>query len=77
MTTAVRVKSIVLVPAVFGIGTALPVLVFAFLIALGSKSLGSAFNKLATFEKWARGITGGLFILLGIYYCLKYVFELF
>ena len=77
LTTAVRVKSVVLVPIVYGTGTALPVLAFSFLIALGSKSLGNAFNQLTAFEKWARNITGVIFVLVGVYYCLRYIFALF
>jgi len=77
LATSVKLKSFILVPAVFGIGTALPVLVFAVLIAVSAKSLGAAYNRLTAFEKWARWITGGLFILIGIYMCLRYIFGLF
>jgi hypothetical protein len=39
--------------------------------------VGDAYNKLVPFEKWARWITGVIFILVGIYYCLAYVFGVF
>lgn len=71
---AVEQHSPLLLPAVFGVGTALPVVVFAVLIALGAGKLARAFNKLAQFELWARRITGAVFILVGIYLTLKYVF---
>jgi len=71
---AVKVGSGVVLPAVFGAATGLPVLVFAVLIALGAKSLGKAFNRVSGFEKWARRITGTVFILVGIYYSLTQVF---
>lgn len=71
---AVERHSPLLLPAVFGVGTALPVVVFAVLIALGAQQVGRAFNKLAAFELWARRITGAVFILVGIYLTLKYVF---
>jgi len=71
---AVKVESGVVLPAVFGAATGLPVLVFAVLIALGAKSLGKAFNRVSGFEKWARRITGTVFILVGIYYSLTQVF---
>ncbi len=77
LATAVRVKSVALVPLLYGVGTALPVLAFSFIIAVGGKSLGNAFNKLTAFEKWARNITGALFILVGIYYSLRHIFVLF
>ncbi len=74
---AVRVESGLLIPCVYGIGTALPVLVFALLIATGAKSLAQVFNRLATFERWARQITGVIFIGVGIYYSLVYIFGVF
>lgn len=61
-----------LLPTAYGIGTALPVLVFAFLIAFASQHVGKAFNKLAQIERWVRLATGVLFILAGIYLSLKY-----
>ena len=61
-------------PSVYGVGTALPVVIFALIIAFSAKSLGKAFNHLKSFEIWARRITGVLFILAGIYYALTYIF---
>ena len=77
LATAIRVESFALVPLFYGIGTALPVLGFSFIIAVGGKSLGSALNRLTAFEKWARNITGAIFVLVGIYYSLRYIFLLF
>jgi cytochrome c-type biogenesis protein len=73
---ALRCQSGVLLPAAYGVATGLPVLVFAVLIALGANCVGAAYNKLVPFEKWARRITGSIFILVGIYYCLTYIFGL-
>ncbi len=70
----VRANSRFLVPLVYGIGTGIPVLVFAVLIGAGGKKLGKAFTGVAAFEKWARLATGSIFILVGIYYCLTYIF---
>lgn len=75
ISLAVKYDSRVLLPGVFGVGTALPVFVFAVIIGLGVGSLGAAFHKLQKFEWWARRITGVVFILVGIYYCLEYIFE--
>lgn len=77
LATAVKVESHVLVPLFYGIGTALPVFGFSLIIAFSSKTLGVAFNRLTAFEKWARNITGVIFILIGVYYSLRYTFELF
>ena len=60
-------------PLVYGLGTGLPVVVVAILIAMGAKYIGSFFNKLTRFELWARRITGAVFIAVGIYYSLIYI----
>jgi cytochrome c biogenesis protein CcdA len=69
-------NSSIAMPVLYGIGTSLPVLVFAAIIAFGAQSLGKAFNILSVIEKWARRITGTVFILVGIYYCMIYIFHL-
>ena len=71
---AVQFGSRVALPSVYGIGTGLPVFVFAVLIALGAQWVGRAFNAMTTFEKWARRVTGVLFIGLGIYESLRSIF---
>jgi len=67
-------KSGLFLPTFYGIGTALPVIVFAVMIAVGAQSLGKVFHKLTAWERWARRITGGIFILVGICYCLAHIF---
>ena len=62
-------------PLIYGVGTAVPVLVFATLIAGGAQSLGKAFQVLSRVEWWARMATGGIFVAIGIWFSLKYVFE--
>ena len=61
-------------PLVYGIGTALPVLVVAFLLAYSAQSVGKTYNVLSKVEWWARMITGWTFVLLGIWFSMKYVF---
>ncbi len=73
---AIEQQSPVLLPALFGIGTAIPVLGFAVAIALGAKSLGKVFGKVTKIERWARLITGVVFIGVGIYLMLVHVFRL-
>jgi len=73
---AIEHESGVLMPTIYGVGTALPVVVVAILIAVGTKFVGTMFNKLTVFERWARRITGVVFLLVGIYYCLIYIFNL-
>lgn len=73
---AVEHQSSIMMPTVYGIGTALPVIVFAFVIAISTRLVGVMFNKLKTIEKWARKITGVVFIAVGIYYTLIYIFGI-
>ena len=73
---AVDHQSSVVMPTAYGMGTALPVVAFAILIALGARFVGSVFNKISVFEKWARQITAIVFILIGIYYSLIYLVGL-
>lgn len=64
----------VVLPTIYGVGTAVPVLLVAFLLAYSAQSVGKAYNALGKIEWWARQITGWLFIALGAYFSLKYVF---
>jgi cytochrome c-type biogenesis protein len=70
---AIEQESSILMPTVYGIGTALPVVAFALLIALGTRFVGQLFNRLTIFEKWARRITGVVFLAVGLYYVLVYL----
>ena len=66
----------VLLPSVYGLGTALPVVAFAFLIAFASQHVGKAFNKLSQIERWVRVATGVLFVVAGVYLSLTHVYGL-
>jgi threonine/homoserine/homoserine lactone efflux protein len=72
---AIESKSVLVLPALYGLGTALPVFAFAILIALGAKSIAATFQRLTVLEVWARRITGGVFILIGIYFCAIHIFN--
>ena len=74
---SVKYKSGFALPALYGLGTGLPVFLFAVLMAFGAQSVAKAFNRLTQLEWWVRRITGGIFILIGIYYCLVYIFNIF
>jgi cytochrome c biogenesis protein CcdA len=73
---AVEQESNLLMPTVYGIGTALPVVVFAILIATGARFVGAVFNKLSLFERWARRVTGAAFVVVGLYYCAVYLLAI-
>jgi len=66
-----------ILPLIYGVGTAVPVLVVAFLLAYSAKSVGKTYNVLSKVEWWARTITGTVFILTGIWFSILYVFELY
>jgi len=72
---AVKHRAGLVLPGLYGLGTALPVIVFAVLIAVSARAVGAAFKRLTSLERRARFITGVVFILIGIYYSLKYVFR--
>jgi cytochrome c-type biogenesis protein len=60
-------------PVVFAIGTGLPVIIFAWLLAYAVGNVGSLYN-IRDFDKWFRRIMAVLFILVGIYYIIKVYF---
>ncbi|MDD5597975.1 MAG: aromatic aminobenezylarsenical efflux permease ArsG family transporter [Victivallaceae bacterium] len=73
---SIKYSSFCLLPLVYGIGTAVPVIFFAFLIAFGGEYLGKAFHCLTQIELWIRRIAGIIFILAGIYYCLTCIYGI-
>lgn len=72
---SLKVNSSVALPVIYGIGTALPVMIFAVLLAVSAQSVGKAYHVLSKIEWWARIITGWIFVLVGVWFSLKYVFE--
>ncbi len=73
---ALQNGSRLLLPAVYGLGTALPVVFFAFLIVLSTEAVGKAFHRLTQIEKWVRLVAGVLFVLAGLYYSLTHIYGL-
>ena len=69
-------SSPVMLPSLYGIGTGLPVLVFAILITVGVQQLGALFKKVALIEYWLRRLTGVIFIVVGIYYIFTHLFHI-
>jgi cytochrome c-type biogenesis protein len=56
-----------LLPLSFSIATALPVILFAILIAYTVSAAGKFYNKIKVFELWFRRIVSVMFILTGLY----------
>jgi cytochrome c-type biogenesis protein len=72
---AVKHGSGVLLPLLYGIGTAIPVVIFATVLAFGARWLGKLFERVTQVERWMRGITGVVFVGVGIYMSLLYVYQ--
>jgi len=72
---AVKHESGVFLPLVYGIGTAVPVVVFAVVLAFGARWLGKLFERVTQVERWMRAITGVVFLGVGIYMSLLYVYR--
>jgi len=71
---AIAQNSALMMPAVYGLGTGLPVVIFAILFAAGLRKIGVIVQHIATVEILARRVTGIVFILIGIYYSLAHIF---
>jgi len=74
---ASQFQSNLLFPMVFGVCAAIPVLVFAGIIALNAQLLGKAFSVMSQIDRWTRTIAGILFIVVGVWFSLRYVYEVF
>jgi len=72
-SVAVKNDSRIILPSIYGIGTALPVLAFAILMGFSTRLVSKAFNKVSVFEIWARRVTATVFIIAGGYYCVTYL----
>ena len=59
-----------LLPVLFALATALPVLATAWILAFSVQHIGNFYGKIKTIQKWLNWIVGGLFTAIGLYYCL-------
>ncbi|MDD5565398.1 MAG: aromatic aminobenezylarsenical efflux permease ArsG family transporter [Candidatus Omnitrophica bacterium] len=74
---ALSSKAGTVLPFLYGLGTGLPVLLFAVAITLGATSMSHWFHKITRLECYTRRITGAVFILVGLYYSGIYIMKLF
>jgi len=63
---SVKHGSIVLLPTLYGAGTAVPAVVVAAALGLGGGAVGRAYHRLSGLERWARRATAGIFIVVGV-----------
>ena len=64
---SVNAGSTITLPLLYGVGTAILVIIFAALIALGSQALGKAFKAVSKIEWWARMGIGWMILLVGVW----------
>jgi cytochrome c biogenesis protein CcdA len=74
---ALEADAPVLLPTVYGLGTALPVIFFALLVAMGAKGIALAFKRLTAIELWVRRAMAMIFIGVGLYMTFVYTFGIF
>jgi len=72
---ALKFESGIWLPLWYGIGTALPVIGFAMLIAYGSRMAAGFVKGLTFMECYLRRLTAGVFIGIGIYFTITYLFK--
>lgn len=63
----------------FALGTGLPVIVFAFVIAYSMQKVGQLFNAMQRVEKFGRIAVAFIFLSIGLYYfryLIEYIFNL-
>lgn len=68
---AVKQESTWLLPAVFGVGSALPVLVFGILLTVARQTATKAFGRLQQCERWLQPATGWLLVAVGIFLIIR------
>lgn len=59
-----------IMPAVFALATALPVILVAWILAFSAGKIGDVYGKIKAVQRWLNLIVGILFLVIGIYYCL-------
>ncbi len=63
-----------LLPVLFAVATALPVLAVAWILAFSVEKVGEFYGRIRTLQKWLNIIVGIIFIAVGMYYCLMMYF---
>ncbi|MDZ7832060.1 MAG: aromatic aminobenezylarsenical efflux permease ArsG family transporter [Desulfobacterales bacterium] len=71
---ALKFESSLWLPLWYGIGTALPVIGFALLLAYGTRAAAGFVRGLTAMERYLRRITAAVFIGIGIYFTVTYTF---
>lgn len=64
-----------LLPVLFAVATALPVLAVAWILAFSVEKIGEFYGKLRTVQKWLNIFVGVIFVAVGISYCIMMYFQ--
>lgn len=68
MLVPMTIKSGLAMPVLFAVGTGLPVILFAFILAFSMEKLGMYFKAITKIERIMRIAAGIIFIITGLYY---------
>lgn len=68
-------KNSFFIPFIYGIGTALPVVVISVLLSITQRKVFYLVAKIESLDRYLRAITGWVFIVAGIYLALRYIFQ--
>ena len=71
MIATESVAPLMILPALFGLGASIPILIFAGILATQRELLSTAFQKVTGMERPARWITGGIFIIVGLWLTIR------
>ena len=71
---ALKFESGIWLPLWYGIGTALPVIGFALLLAYGTRAAAGFVRGLTAMERYLRRLTAAIFVGIGIYFTWTYTF---
>ncbi len=74
---AAETGSKILLPAIFGLGSALPVALLSFVFSLGARAVSKSLGAVYTIQKGVQIFSGVILLLVGVYLSLTSTFALF
>jgi cytochrome c biogenesis protein CcdA len=71
ISTSETMLPLMILPMLFGVGTSLPILLFSGILATQRQRLDQTFQKITGIERPARWLTGGIFIIAGLWLTIQ------
>jgi cytochrome c-type biogenesis protein len=68
-------SSTIALPLIYGVGTGLPVLLFALVIVFGISTVGRIFHVVSKTEVWVRRVTAVVMIAVGVYLSMLHILN--